>query len=75
MRTVVSSAKSIENENLDVLKKFFIKTVKKGLWIEPFGTPCVIKLVSDLLVLYTKNMNMSMSMSKICLCMLIFAYA
>ena len=31
MRTVVSSAKSIENENLDVLKKFFIKTVKKPL--------------------------------------------
>ena len=56
MMTVVSSAKRIENKSLDVLEKLFIDTIKKRRpWIEPWGTPCVIKLVFDLLLLYTTN--------------------
>ena len=52
MMTVVSSAKRIKNKMLDALAKSFINTVKKKRpRIEPWGTPCVINFVSDLLLL------------------------
>ena len=56
MMTVVSSAKRIENEMLDALEKSFINTIKKrGPRREPWGTPCVINFVSDVLLLFTTN--------------------
>ena len=56
MMTVVSSAKRIENKMLDALEKLFINTIKKrGPRIEPWGTPCVINFVSDLLLLFITN--------------------
>ena len=56
MMTVVSSARRIENKSSDALEKLFINTIKKkGPMIEPWGTPCVINFVSDLLLLYTTN--------------------
>ena len=56
MMTLVSSAKRIENKMLDALEKSFINTIKKrGPMIEPWGTPCVIYFVSDLLLLYIIN--------------------
>ena len=59
MMRVVSSAKSIENINLDAFEKSFINTVKKrGPRIEPWSTPCVISFVSALLLLYTTNRDL-----------------
>ena len=59
MMTVVSSAKRIENKMLDALEKSFINKIKKrGPRIEPWGTPCVINFVSDLLLLYITNWDL-----------------
>ena len=59
MMTVVSSAKRIENKMLDALEKSFINTIKKrGPRIEPWGTPCVINFVSDLLLSYITNWDL-----------------
>ena len=56
MMTVVSSAKRIENKRLEAFEKSFINTIKKRRpRIEPWGTPCVINFVSDLLLLYITN--------------------
>ena len=56
MMTVVSSAKRIENQMLGALEKSFINTIKKsGPRIEPWGSPCVINFVFDLLLLYITN--------------------
>ena len=59
MITVVSSAKRIKNKMLDALQKSFINTIKKiGPRIKPWGTPCVINFVSDLLLLYITNWDL-----------------
>ena len=42
---------------VDAHEKSFINTIKKrGPRIEPWGTPCVINFVSDLLLLYITNL-------------------
>ena len=44
---------------LDALEKSVTNAIKKrGPRIEPWGTPCVINFVSDLLLLYITNWDL-----------------